>query len=270
MAAYEDEPASPIADNEELGGPADSTNYMAIHHAARVANQNPTKSSERRSSKTSRAPKLKFTSQLLTSPAGLPLLAKQARGMKMKRREGSEGIQLLQVLQLYDNWARQLCPGHPLETFYSKLEKMGSERAVKEQTEALIAGRKVDDLDTLQRHTVATEVLIQKHHTAMEDKMMLRDNTIDDTADYAADEGVAIDYVALALGKSSTDSNRANSNTKSTSKSSPFQTAPSTSSTVTKKAMSNHSSADNNEGDFAEPEGLDPSEFGAFAADDDF
>lgn len=149
----------------------DSTNYMALHYEERMAKKDTSKRSERTTSKP-RAPKLKLTSNLLMAPHGLTLLARQCRQTKIQPKEGSEGIQLTRILQMYDAWAKQLCPGLDLDRLYSKLEKIGAERAVKEQTELLIAGRNVDDLDALQTHTMQMESLIERHNLDVKNKMM--------------------------------------------------------------------------------------------------
>jgi hypothetical protein len=146
----------------------DTTNYMALHHAARLEKENP--NHIERTVRSKRAPKLKMSSSLLLAPHGLPLLAKQCRQVRQQRKQGSEGIQLARIIQLYDTWAQQLCPGYDLGVFYSKMEKMGSERAVRDLTETLIAGRHTDDFETLQPHTTTAESLIREHRTSVTEK----------------------------------------------------------------------------------------------------
>jgi hypothetical protein len=157
MAAHSSEHINPSA--------SDTTNYMALHHEARMTKENP--NYIERSVRVPRAPKLKLNSQLLLAPHGLALLAKQCRQLRLNRKQGSEGIQLTRIIQLYDAWARQLCPGYDLEVFYNKIEKIGGERVVKEQTEALITGRNVDDLDALNYHTSHTEQVIRQHRSSV-------------------------------------------------------------------------------------------------------
>lgn len=212
----------------------DNTNYLAVHHAARMARENP--NYVERAVRKTRPPKLKLTSKLLLAPHGLALLAKQARQIRLQRKQGSEGIQLTRLIQMYDAWAKQLCPGYELDQFYSKVEKMGHERLVREQTEALIAGRHVDHLDTLKPHTTHTEAIIQQHKEGVYNKRAERDDSDLD--------------IELEIEESETQHKSAsNTNAKA-------HVAPA------KKVE-----IDMPEGDFDEPEGLDDVVFGQYEDD---
>lgn len=211
----------------------DTTNYMAIHHKARMLAQNPDFIEQ--SVRTTRKPRLKMTSQLLLAPHGLALLAKQCRLMRQKRQQGNEGIQLARLVQMYDDWAHQLCPGYDLGVFYSKTEKMGAERNVRELTEALIAGRNVEALETLQPHTAATETIIEEHRN----QIIQKRNTIPDDDD----------EIELSIEEDET--------TKTGSRG---PVAPN-------HAPTNVSNVQFDEGDYAEPEGLD---LPNYDDDDDF
>ena len=217
----------PQAQNEE-----DNTNYMAAHHAARMAKENP--DYVERAVRKPRAPKLKLTSTLLLAPHGLALLAKQCRQIRIQRKQGSEGIQLTRLVQMYDAWAKQLCPGHDLDQFYSKLEKLGSERIVKEQTEALIAGKHVEHLDTLKPHTSATEAIIQQHKETIHNKRAANDDS-----DLDIELEIEEHEASAKLPPSATGT----------------RTSASTGKNVDIKMP---------EGDFYEPEGLDDVEFGQY------
>jgi len=220
----------PSAQNE-----VDNTNYMAAHHTARMARENP--NYVEKAVRKPRPPKLKLTSTLLLAPHGLGLLAKQCRQIRLKRKEGSEGIQLTRLIQLYDAWAKQLCPGYDLDQFYSKVEKMGSERVVRDQAEALIAGRHIEHLDTLKPHTSATESIIQQHKESVYNKRAGGDDS-DLDIELEIEESEPSKKVASTV----------------------QPTLPPSSSS--KKVEINLP-----EGDFYEPEGLDEAEFGHYAGE---
>jgi hypothetical protein len=214
----------------------DSTNYMAMNHAAKQSsNQNA--QSDKPARKT-RHLKLKLTSMMLLAPPGLTLLAKQCRQARIKRKEGREGLQLAQLIQLYDAWAKQLCPGHDIHAFYNKLGKMGNERAVKDHTEALIAARNKGDLDALHRHTEETEAIVYEHRATIERKRMVMDD---------ADEAMIEEESSMM---------------KSLSK--PLSTIKAAPTSVPVPLMDDNIEIELPDGDFAEPEGLDASEFGGF------
>lgn len=140
----------------------DTTNWMAVHYEERMGKEKTPKTTNK--PRKPRPPKLKLNSQLILGDRGLPLLAKQCKGMKVKPKQGSEGLQLTLLLQMYDSWAKQLVPGHDLDKFYAKVEKLGNERAVKDQTELLIAAKNESDFSAIQRHTSRAEALITQHN----------------------------------------------------------------------------------------------------------
>lgn len=152
----------------------ENTNWMALHYEERMGKEKNAKADAK--PRKPRPPKLKLNSHLLLGERGLPLLAKQCKGMKLKPKQGSEGLQLTLLLQMYDSWAKQLMPGQDVDQFYAKVEKLGNERAVKDRTELLIAGRNEADFTGIQTHTTAAEALIAQHNRSVTNRFLADDD----------------------------------------------------------------------------------------------
>ena len=152
----------------------ENTNWMALHYEERMGKEKNAKADSK--PRKPRPPKLKLNSQLLLGERGLPLIAKQCKGMKLKPKQGSEGLQLTLLLQMYDSWAKQLMPGQDVDQFYAKVEKLGNERAVKDRTELLIAGRNETNFTGIQTHTTEAENLIAQHNRGMTSRFLAQDD----------------------------------------------------------------------------------------------
>ena len=136
-------------------------NYMALHYASKQESEAAIVDRIVRQTKSRK--KTKITPSVLTKPFGLNLLAKRCRQLRKTRLdEGKIQIQLYRVLEMYDDWAKQLCPGHDLNNFYAKVEKFGNDRMVKDLAEELIAARHVNNLDLITPHTSRSRDLIQQ------------------------------------------------------------------------------------------------------------
>lgn len=168
----------PGAANDHAPAEDENTNWMAVHYEERMGREKGAKDDSK--PRKPRPPKLKLNSQLLLGERGLPLLAKQCKGMKIKPKQGSEGLQLTLLLQMYDSWAKQLMPGQDVDKFYAKVEKLGNERAVKDRTELLIAGRNEENFTGILTHTTQAEALIAQHNRSITNQFLTTEDAPDE------------------------------------------------------------------------------------------
>jgi len=81
--------------------------------------------------------KIKLTVDLVTSDTGLKKLSESAHKLKdflVANEPGNESRNALTLLEMFDNWAQDLCPSLDREEFFEKLEKMSKANKVQVRT----------------------------------------------------------------------------------------------------------------------------------------